>query len=182
MENEYPFTQSEYAKIIGVTKECLRTRRRTGKLVGEYKVIENQYFYKRPRPNQQSTTLVKPPARRRKRGQHYQSLLGSAVTHYPHFKMKQHNELKMIAKLQRSVSQEDVELIPAAIHHIRQERQKELERFRQEQQQRNTLYKPGTFRSYGQGIYNCKKQPYRWVDWDTFRSNGKSKKKYQYYD
>lgn len=43
MDDEFIFTQTEYAKVLGISRECLRTRRRTGKLEGEYKLINGTY-------------------------------------------------------------------------------------------------------------------------------------------
>ena len=36
MENEFKLKSGEYAKILGITKEALRSRRRRGELEGEY--------------------------------------------------------------------------------------------------------------------------------------------------
>jgi hypothetical protein len=48
MNTEYPLTQSEYAKIVGISKEGLRSRRRSGKLEGQYVLKDNQYFTRGP--------------------------------------------------------------------------------------------------------------------------------------
>ena len=47
MNEDYPFTSLEYAKMLGISKECLRGRRRAGKLEGEYITKGNQYYFKR---------------------------------------------------------------------------------------------------------------------------------------
>ena len=95
MQDEFPFTALEYAKMLGISKECLRGRRRYGKLEGEYTVKDNCYFYKRVRPDQLLSTPKNPPKRVRRRGAHSH---GQAVQ-YPNNAFRQHNEAKMMAKL-----------------------------------------------------------------------------------
>ena len=55
MQPDYIFTEAEYAKIIGISKEGLRSRRRDGKMEGQYVLKDNRYLYKRMRPNQGPT-------------------------------------------------------------------------------------------------------------------------------
>ena len=183
MNDEFILTQTEYAKIIGVSRECLRTRRRTGKLEGEYKVINGCYFFKRPRPNIENTTPKKPPMKQRRRGQHYRSLVSDESTNYPNWKMQQHNEIKMMTALKSSVSREELDLIPVAIHQIKEQRKKELQRINEERERSKQIYKKNTLLSYGRGIYNCKTQQPKWTDMETFENNVmKPKKIYKYYD
>lgn len=186
MDEDFIFTQTEYAKLLGISRECLRTRRRTGKLEGEYKVINGQYYFKRPRnkerPNIENTTPKKPPKQRR-RGQHYKSLVSGESTNYPNWKMQQHNEIKMMAALKSSVSREDLDLIPAAIYQIKEQRKKELQLQNEERERSKQIYKKNTLLSYGRGIYNCKTQQPKWVTMELIETNGvKSPKKYKYYD
>lgn len=183
MDDEFILTQTEYAKILGVSRECLRTRRRTGKLEGEYKVINGQYFYKRVRPNIENTTPKKPPVKTRRRGQHYRSLVTGETTNYPNYKMQQHNELKMMTALKSSLSQDEIDLIPLAVHQLKEQRQKERQQFREERERSQLIYKKNTLLNYGRGIYNCKTQTPNWRDMEYIENNGmKPKKKYKYYD
>lgn len=185
MDDEFIFTQTEYAKVLGISRECLRTRRRTGKLEGEYKLINGNYFFKRPRPDMEKTTGTKPPAacaaKKRRRGQHYKSLVSGESTNYPNYKMQQHNELKMMTALKSSVSREDLDLIPAAINKIKEDRFKTKQRLIAEQEHNRSRNNP--YKNYGRGVYNAKAQQPRWVDMETFETNGvKPPKKYKYYD
>jgi len=150
---------------------------------GEYKVINGQYFYKRPRPNIENTTPKKPPVKQRRRGQHYRSLVSGESTNYPNWKMQQHNEIKMMTALKSSVSREDLDLIPVAIHQLKEQRQRERDRLNEERERSKQIYKKNTLLSYGRGIYNCKTQQPKWTDMETFENNGmKPKKIYKYYD
>jgi|TARA_E500000318_G_scaffold63198_1_gene58536 hypothetical protein len=179
MDDEFIFTQTEYAKLLGISRECLRTRRRTGKLEGEYKVIDEKYFYKRPRPDIEKTRGTKPPvasaAKKRRRGQHYRSLISEKTTNYPNWKMEQHNQIKMMTALKSSVSREDLDLIPAAINKVKEER---LKKHRQSIEE-NRLKKSSNekFKNYGCGIYNAKTQQPKWVEWDIFDGSRKRNKK-----
>ena len=97
--------------------------------------------------------------------------------------MQQHNEIKMMAALKSSVSREELDLIPAAIYQIKEQRLKEQQQLQQERDQQNRIYKKDSFINYGRGIYNCKTQTPKWVDLKTFVSNGvKPQKKYKFYD
>ena len=111
MQDEFPFTVLEYAKMLGISKECLRGRRRSGKLEGEYTVKDNCYFYKRVRPDQLLSTPKNPPKRVRRRGAHNH---GQTV-HYPNNAFRQHNEAKMMAKLKYNIDDETLSLLPEAI-------------------------------------------------------------------
>lgn len=178
MSDDFIFSQTEYAKVLGISRECLRTRRRTGKLEGEYKVINGQYFYKRPRVNIEETTPKKPPIKRPRRGQHYKQLAGDAKTNYPNIAFQRHNEIKMLAALKSNVDPDEAALIPAAIHSIREDRKKQLATL-QSQRRTNTM----NYKNYGRGVYNCKKQMPKWVDYETYETNNvKPPKKYKYYD
>ena len=42
MQPEFIFTEAEYAKIVGISKEGVRSRRRDGKLEGEYIQKDNR--------------------------------------------------------------------------------------------------------------------------------------------
>ncbi len=101
MHPEYMFTEAEYAKIIGLSKEGVRSRRRDGKLEGQYIQKDNRYLYARPRPNPDFKP-VKTASRIRRRGAHNRG----QTLQYPNNAFKQHNEMKMLAKLKASVDPE----------------------------------------------------------------------------
>ena len=144
MQDEFPFTALEYAKMLGISKECLRGRRRSGKLEGEYTVKDNCYFYKRVRPDQLLSTPKNPPKRVRRRGAHNH---GQTV-HYPNNAFRQHNEAKMMAKLKYNIDDETLSLLPEAILKAKEAK---AERIKE-------AYKPYTGQrtnNYGSGIYAC---------------------------
>ena len=153
MDNEYPLTQSEYAKIVGISKEGLRSRRRTGKLEGQYILKDNQYFYARPRPNLNKTT-PKNHTKPRRRGVH----LSGGKTNYTSRALQQANEAKMLVRLQRNLDQETLELIPAAIEHAKTAKQERVAATRA------SLNEPK--RVYSYGVYNTKFATPKWSSLD----------------
>ena len=149
MQDEFPFTALEYSKMLGISKECLRGRRRSGKLEGEYTVKDNCYFYKRVRPDQLLSTPKNPPQRVRRRGAHSH---GQAV-HYPNNAFRNHNEAKMLAKLKHNIDDETLSLLPEAIQKAKEakaERIREVKASVPAPRKTNTknycsgLYTPGT--------------------------------------
>jgi len=87
----YPFTEEEYGKLLGISKECVRSRRRSGKLEGQYiKTRDKKYFYRRPEKIEEKETRV------RRRGVHK----NGEETKYTNEAFKKHNENKMLQKLQ----------------------------------------------------------------------------------
>ena len=85
MNKEYIFSEKEYAALIGISKEALRSRRREGKLKGEYIQKEDKrYFYCRPEKTEKKETKFK------RRGVHK----SGGQTNYPNEAFKKHNEKK----------------------------------------------------------------------------------------
>ena len=135
METEFKYKSGEYAKKLGITKEALRSRRRRGELETEY-IIQNEITLWREPPSQPRKTIPGPCStihgpwsakRARRRGVH-----GSGIaTKYPNQAMQQHNELKMLAKLQRNLDPEIQELLPEGIEQakkLREQRQQRLQK------------------------------------------------------
>ena len=145
METEFKYKSGEYAKILGISKEALRSRRRRGELETEY-IIQNEItLWREPASNHtkkphglkasgrgpsacnQSSVINKSVVRVKRVGVH-----GSGIpTKYPNQAFKQHNELKMLAKLQRNVDQELQELLPEGIEQakrIREQRQQQMQK------------------------------------------------------
>ena len=145
MAQEFKYKSGEYANKLGITKEALRSRRRRGELENEYIVQDNITFYREPaskhrnnHPGQRSTLNVsKTPTRRR--GVHSLGI----KTNYPNRFFQQHNEIKMLAKLQSNVDSELQELLPEAI-----EQAKKIKEERQKQTQRNIMQHE-TVKNYG---------------------------------
>tara|TARA_R100000781_G_scaffold6174_1_gene6541 strand:- start:159 stop:662 length:504 start_codon:yes stop_codon:yes gene_type:complete len=157
MSDEYPLTQHEYAKILGITKEALRSRRRAGKLEGQYILKSNQYFYKRLRPNQHKT-MPKNHTRTRRRGVH----LNGGKTKYTSTALKQHNEAKMLAKLKYKVDDETLEFLAAGIEEAKKKKEERI----RETQRSMTNIRPT--KNYGSGIYHTKHAYPQWRPLEDF--------------
>jgi len=138
METEFKYKSGEYANKLGISKEALRSRRRRGDLENEYIVQNNITLWREPASKASNNHVAKhgsdhdpkvldPRSKVKRVGVH-----GSGIaTKYPNQAFKQHNELKMLAKLQRNVDQELQELLPEGIEQakrIREQRQQRLQK------------------------------------------------------
>jgi|TARA_X000001388_G_scaffold73390_2_gene65027 hypothetical protein len=164
MNEEYPLTQSEYAKIVGISKEGLRSRRRSGKLEGEYVLKDNQYFFKRVGPNLKRTTPKK-HTKPRRRGVH----LSGGQTKYTSNALRLHNEAKMLARLQRNLDQETLDLLPDAIERAKKAKEQRITATRK------SVSEPK--RIYSFGMYNPK---YATPKWKSLEEK-KTERKFAYY-
>jgi DNA-binding transcriptional MerR regulator len=142
MEKEFKFKSGEIAKKLGISKEALRSRRRRGELENEYIVQNNITLWREPASNSSSNQAVNnqvqessahdskvldPRSKVKRIGVH----VAGIPTKYPNHAFKQHNEIKMLAKLQRNLDQELQELLPEAIEQakrIREQRQQQLQK------------------------------------------------------
>ena len=147
MQEEYPYTQLEYAKILGLSKSGLISRRKAGKLEGEYIVKDNQYYFKRLRPNQVNHTPKK-HTKQRRRGVSYTG----EKTNYTSWQFKQHNEMKMLAKLKHSVDPETLELLPEALLKAKELKQERIDKARSEAS--SSVRRNSPSRNYSSGIYD----------------------------
>ena len=143
MEDHYPYTQLEYAKLLGLSKAGLISRRKTGKLEGQYIVKDKCYYYARLRPDQVKHT-PKTYTKPRRRGAHNS---GSAL-HYPNQAFKEHNEVKMLAKIRSNLDQETLDLIPEAVEIAKQKRQDRIK------ETIKSVNQPT--KQYSTGLYNPK--------------------------
>ena len=150
METEYPLTELEYATILGLTKEGVRSRRRAGKLDGKFIQKDNQYFYERMRPNQVKTAS-KNHSRIRRRGVHN----SRSPLQYTNTAFQNHNEMKMLLKLQKRIDPAIIDLVPQAIEKIRQEKEEA------KQQSVNRVPRSGV-KNYGTGIRVAGSMGYNW--------------------
>jgi DNA-binding transcriptional MerR regulator len=142
MEKEFKFKSGEIAKKLGISKEALRSRRRRGELENEYIVQNNITLWRDPASKSSSNRAVNNQVQ--EGSAHDSKLLVSRSkakrigvheagikTNYPNHAFKQHNEIKMLARLQRSVDSEIQELLPEAIEQakrIREQRQQQLQK------------------------------------------------------
>ena len=141
IDKEFYLTRGEYAKKIGKSKVSVIQSMRRGGLEDEYIFTNNQYFFKLPtakRENKGQYTDTKYTQKKTyNRGNHYNA-------RYPNAKFKQHNELKMLAKLKGTTDTEILDLLPEALERARQEK------FRQKQNQ----LKSESTKNYGGFISN----------------------------
>jgi len=172
METEFKYKSGQYAEMLGITKEALRSRRRRGELETEYIIQNGITLWRKPASNHGKKpggqSCLKPASRSniKRRGVH----VSGQKTNYPNYAMQQHNELKMLAKLQRNVDPELQELLPEAI-----EQAKRIKEQRQQELQRELINKRP--KSYGR-MYNPKLSN---PTWDEFEPKPQPKK-YKYYD
>ena len=145
MEKEFKYKSGEYANKLGISKEALRSRRRRGELENEYIIKDGITLWKEPASNH-----AKKPHGLKASGRGPSACNRSSITHksvvrvkrigvhaagiptkYPNQAFKQHNELKMLAKLQKNVDRELQELLPEGIEQakrIRDQRQQQLQK------------------------------------------------------
>ena len=99
MDEEYIFTRSEFAKMLGVTPNSVRMKMRRGHFAEESKYIKNKWMFKRPRPNQVvRPSRLSPVSLYRRRG-----ITKHGTTNYDNIrnpvtarKFKEHNEPEKI--------------------------------------------------------------------------------------
>jgi hypothetical protein len=145
MEKEFKYKSGEYANKLGISKEALRSRRRRGELENEYIIKDGITLWREPasshayKPHGSKASGRGPYARNRSSITHKSVVRVKRIgvhaagipTKYPNQAFKQHNELKMLAKLQRNVDRELQELLPEAIEQakrIRDQRQQRLQK------------------------------------------------------
>ena len=164
IDKEFHLTRGQYAKTIGKTKGSVIQSMRRGGLKDEYIFKNNQYFFRPPstkRENQGQYIDTKYTRKKTyNRGNHFNA-------HYPNAKFKQHNELKMLAKLKGTTDTEILDLLPDALERARQEK------FSQKQKQ----LIPESTKNYGGFITNQQ------LNRDKFNPTNKGKipKKKTYY-
>ena len=116
IDKEFYLTRGEYAKKINKSKGSVIQSMRRGGLEDEYIFTNNQYFFKLPtakRENKGQYTDTKYTRKKTyNRGNHFNA-------RYPNAKFKQHNELKMLAKLKGITDKEVLDNLPAAIEHAK---------------------------------------------------------------
>jgi len=125
IDKEFYLTRGEYAKKINKSKGSVIQSMRRGGLQDEYIFTNNQYFFKLPTTKRDikgryiDTTYTQ--KKTYNRGNHFNA-------RYPNAKFKQHNELKMLAKLKGTTDTEILDLLPEALERARQEKFKQKQR------------------------------------------------------
>jgi len=172
MNEDYPFTSLEYAKMLGISKECLRGRRRAGKLEGEYITKDNNYYWKRVRPCQLLSTPKNPPKRIRRRGVSYTG----ETLNYRNHGLQNHNEMKMLLKLQKKVDPKLLAVVPEALALYLEKKKTEAQSKARDPIRTNHGARSGRTKNYGSGIYDPRTVPPVYTSLKP-----KTKKKFTYY-
>ena len=120
MDEEYIFTRSEFAKMLGVTPNSVRMKMRRGHFAEESKYIKNKWMFKRPRPNQVvRPSRLSPVSLYRRRG-----ITKHGTTNYDNIrnpvtarKFKEHNEPeKILAEKQKKAFEDPFMLAEKMAH------------------------------------------------------------------
>ena len=168
---EYKFTHEEMARLLGISSNALRMRMRNGNH-DEFQMsyIKGKKMYKRPRdylgirppgrwaghtPKQKLSVVRKPSSRKKvNRGNHFDA-------DYPNDSFKQHNDIKMMARLKGNLDQVTTNLIPEAIQIAkvnRRRRSKDFHTRREEyeraQRARTVTWSNESNRGYGSVQYH----------------------------
>ena len=104
-------TPSQFAKKERITVETLKKRRQRGFYDGKFQNVNGKYYYLKG-PSKLAKSPGTPVPRLRRRGVHREGL----ETKYPNVAFKEHNELKMIARIKNKLGPAVLdELTPEAI-------------------------------------------------------------------
>ncbi|WP_440928793.1 hypothetical protein, partial [Candidatus Pelagibacter sp.] len=125
-DNNYNLTRSDFAKKLDITTDTLKKRMRRGHYKDLYIVRDGRYFFngdERARPNIGVSPVINIPSKKRNRGNH----LTSTNPRYSN-QLRQHNEMKMLAKLKHSVDPEVQDLIPEAVELAKQKKRERLQK------------------------------------------------------
>ena len=128
MNEEYNLTSRDYADLLGITTETLRTRRRreTEKnfIIDEH----GKYWWKRDRPiqGQKETNVLSGPgpraltpvAKSKNRG----AMLRGEKSDYPNWQMEEHNKVLALEKIKKKLSPEVLNEITPEVIKIAKER------------------------------------------------------------
>ena len=169
MENEFILTSQEFATLLGISTESLRSRRRRGQYSDLYILKNKNYLWKRPAPkhraggrgyfvrdavrlsaNASSTSdksrlLLAARRRNKNSGKHKHG----QRTNYPNKAFELANEFKMIAKAQRKISAAGATEITEDVIRIAEQRHREKLR---------EAIKPIKTINYSSGIYDARNE------------------------
>jgi len=117
----YYLSTPEYALMLGISTEALRSRRRRFELEGQYKSDGKKYWWKTLRPTMvkkirnnrlKVASSVSRVSRSRRRGAHR----NFQETRYPNNAFEQHNEIKLLASLKETLPKGVIdEITPEAV-------------------------------------------------------------------
>lgn len=143
MDNEFRLTSREYAAILGIQPEALRSRRRRGLENGNFKEIDKKFWWKTPlkdrplivdsRSDSRGPGASFRPSRYRRRG----ALIKGLKTNYGNarngWQLEEHNLVKHLAKIRyekgdKIVDEITPEVIKIAKKNLSEKIQKEAEK------------------------------------------------------
>lgn len=143
MDKDFRLTSSEYAKMLGITTEGLRSRRRRGLEDGNFKQIEKVFWWKSPGKDRPIAVekskmnggprSVKPGSRKRRRG----VMLEGKETNYHNarngWQLEELNRVRALGKIRDKLGDEVVdeispELFELAKKRVQEKKQKKLEK------------------------------------------------------
>ena len=158
MSDEYILTSTEFSKLIDITTESLRSRRRRGMYKDQYVLKNKSYLWKRPRQKHIQMTAfnrrsvgrgpryLKHAPRNKNSGNHKLGI----TKNYPNKNFELSNEFKMIAKAQRKISAAAAEEITPEVIELAKQRH-------QEKLLKNC--EPIKIKKYSRGIYDARNEP-----------------------
>jgi len=135
-QDGYYLSTPEYALMLGISTEALRSRRRRGELEGQFKSDGEKYWWKSLRPTtvkeirnnrlnkvRDSSSKIK---RKRRRGVH----IAGQETNYPNYSFQQTNEIRLLNRLKTDLPESVIkeinpEVIKVAKENLEKRRTKE---------------------------------------------------------
>ena len=172
MENEFILTSKEFATLLGISTESLRSRRRRGEYFDLYILKNKNYLWKRPAPKHRSddrfsrgpsvldesrlsaqasntNNISHLPLAKRKRNKNSGNHKRGARTSYPNKAFELANEFKMIAKAQRKISAAGAAEITDDVIKIAEQKHRD---------KLQEAIKPIKTVNYTSGIYDCRNE------------------------
>jgi hypothetical protein len=155
MDKDFRLTSSEYARLLGLTAEALRSRRRRNQENGNFIQIENKFWWKTPsrdRPLKVKTasndrpisSMPAPTKRKRRRG----AMLRGEQTNYHNasngFQLEELNRIRALGKIRDSLGDEVVdEITPELFDLAKKNVQKKKDDEFKKQMNRPMIPEPG---------------------------------------
>ena len=143
MDDIYRLTSFEYARILGISQEALRSRRRRNQEDGNFKKVGKVFWWKTPqrdRPlqvaqplNDRGSRALKLVTRTRRRG----AMLNGEDTNYHNarngWQLEEHNRIKALAKIRDKLGDDVVdeitpELFDMAKKRVAEKKEKKLKK------------------------------------------------------
>ena len=132
MDKEFKFSATEFAHMMRISPSALRKRRLTGKLDGQFKKVDNNYFYKyhaKDGPMQGAGTFQ--VSRRRRNVPRSEVKYHNARNGH---QLQLANDIKQMARIQRSLNENQIaEITPDIIEVAKQRRQTRIKEQLQQQ-------------------------------------------------